>query len=160
YRHIAAATSLPLVIFQYPLASGMGYRHETLQRLIEEIPSICGMKDNCSEASYHEATIKLLQREGPRPFTVVTTHSSWLLSSLVLGCGGILSGSGSTVADLQVALWETVQAKDIDRARSVADRIYHWTRVIYTPAPYADAHNRMKEAQVLLGRLPGAVVRP
>jgi 4-hydroxy-tetrahydrodipicolinate synthase len=160
YRHVAAATSLPLIIFQYPMASGMGYRHETLQRLIEEIPSICAMKDNCSEASYHEQTIRMFQHGGPRPFTVLTTHSSWLLSSLVLGCGGILSGSGSTVADLQVALWDAVQRKDIELAQSIADRIYHWTRVIYTPAPYADAHNRMKEAQVLLGRLPSAVVRP
>jgi 4-hydroxy-tetrahydrodipicolinate synthase len=160
YRHIAAASSLPLIIFQYPMASGMGYRHETLQWLIEEFPSICAMKDNCSEASYHEHTIRMFQRQSPRPFTVLTTHSSWLLSSLVLGSGGILSGSGSTVADLQVALWEAVQSKDIELARRVADRIYHWTRVIYTPAPYADAHNRMKEAQVLLGRLPSAIVRP
>jgi 4-hydroxy-tetrahydrodipicolinate synthase len=91
---------------------------------------------------------------------VLTTHSAWLLSSLVLGCGGILSGSGSTVADLQVALWEAVQKKDLDLAKSIADRIYHWTKVIYTPQPALDAHNRMKEAQVLLGRLPNAVVRP
>src|SRR5262249_16591917 len=71
YRHVAAAPSLPLIIFQYPMASGMGYRHETLQRLIEEIPSICAMKDNCSEPSYHEQTVRMFQRGGARPFTVL-----------------------------------------------------------------------------------------
>ena len=36
--------------------------------------------------------------------TVLSTHSAWLLSSLVLGCNGLLSGSGSVIADLQVKL--------------------------------------------------------
>ncbi len=39
------------------------------------------------------------------------------------------------------------------------DRIYPTARVFYAE-PWADMHNRMKEALVLLGRLPRAVVRP
>jgi 4-hydroxy-tetrahydrodipicolinate synthase len=39
------------------------------------------------------------------------------------------------------------------------DRIYPLARVFYAD-PFADMHNRMKEALVLLGRLPRAVVRP
>ena len=35
---------------------------------------------------------------------VLTTHSAWLLSSLVLGCHGLLSGSGSVIADLQAQM--------------------------------------------------------
>jgi len=34
-----------------------------------------------------------------------TTHSAWLMSSLVLGCNGLLSGSASVIADLHVQLW-------------------------------------------------------
>ena len=49
----------------------------------------------------HERQIRLLQSL-PRPVNVLTTHSSWLFSSLVLGCNGLLSGSGSVIADLQV----------------------------------------------------------
>ena len=36
-----------------------------------------------------------------RPINVLSTNSAWLLSSLVLGCNGLLSGSGSVIADLQ-----------------------------------------------------------
>ena len=39
------------------------------------------------------------------------------------------------------------------------DRIYPAARVFYAD-PFVDMHNRMKEALVLLGRLPRAVVRP
>ena len=90
---------------------------------------------------------------------VLTTHSAWLLSSLVLGCNGLLSGSGSVIADLQAQLFRAVQAKDLAEAQRLNDRIYPLARVFYSE-PWADMHNRMKEALVLLGRLTRAVVRP
>ena len=94
-----------------------------------------------------------------RPVTVLTTHSSWLMSSLVMGCGGLLSGAGSVIADLQVALWQAVQANDLRRARAINDRIYPMAQAFYA-APFLDMHNRMKEALVMLGRIDAAVVRP
>jgi 4-hydroxy-tetrahydrodipicolinate synthase len=90
---------------------------------------------------------------------VLTTHSAWLLSSLVLGCNGLLSGSGSVIPDLQAALFRAVQKNDLAAAQRINDRIYPLVQVFYAD-PWADMHNRMKEALVLLGRLPRAVVRP
>jgi 4-hydroxy-tetrahydrodipicolinate synthase len=52
-----------------------------------------------------------------------------------------------------------VQRNDLEEARRLNDRIYPLARVFYAE-PWADMHNRMKEALVLLGRLPRAVVRP
>ena len=77
----------------------------------------------------------------------------------MLGCNGLLSGSGSVIADLQAALFRAVQRNDLAEARRLNDRIYPLARVFYAE-PWADMHNRMKEALVLLGRLPRAVVRP
>ncbi len=106
----------------------------------------------------HETHIRTLQSL-PRPVNVLTTHSAWLLSSLVLGCNGLLSGSGSVIPDLQAQLFHAVKANDLAEARRLNDRIYPLARVFYAD-PWADMHNRMKEALVLLGRLPRAVVRP
>jgi 4-hydroxy-tetrahydrodipicolinate synthase len=52
-----------------------------------------------------------------------------------------------------------VQANDLAEAKRVADRIEPMARAFYAD-PFVDMHNRMKEALVLLGRLPRAVVRP
>lgn len=158
YRHIADATDLPLVIFQFRVAEAMGHSHDVLHRLVEEIPSIVGIKDVSDSPPFLERTVRELQH-GRRPITVFTAHNAWLLGSLVLGCKGIISGSGSTIPELQVALYEAVQAKDLDAAQKVADRLFHTTSIFYK-APRLDQHNRMKEAQVILGRLPRAVVRP
>jgi 4-hydroxy-tetrahydrodipicolinate synthase len=158
FKHIAGASDLPIIVFQYPLATGQGYPRETLLRLVEAVPTIAAIKDWGGNVQQHELHIRMLQGL-PRPVNVLTTHSAWLLSSLVLGCNGLLSGSGSVIADLQAALFRAVQAGDLPAARRLNDRIYPLARVFYSE-PWSDMHNRMKEALVLLGRLPRAVVRP
>jgi 4-hydroxy-tetrahydrodipicolinate synthase len=158
FKRIADATSLPLVLFQYPLATGQGYPRDTLLAMIEAVPTIRAIKDWAGNVQQHEMQIRLLQSL-KRPVNVLTTHSAWLLSSLVLGCNGLLSGSGSVIPDLQAALYRAVQRNDLAGARRLNDRIYPLACVFYAE-PWADMHNRMKEALVLLGRLARAVVRP
>jgi 4-hydroxy-tetrahydrodipicolinate synthase len=158
FKRIADATDLPLIVFQYPLATGQGYPGDTLLRLCEEVPTIRAIKDWAGNVAQHEWHVRALQSR-PRPVNVLSTHSAWLLSSLVLGCNGLLSGSGSVIPDLQAALFRAVQENDLAAARRINERIYPLVRAFYAD-PWADMHNRMKEALVLLGRLPRAVVRP
>jgi 4-hydroxy-tetrahydrodipicolinate synthase len=158
FKRIADATDLPLIVFQYPLATGQGYPKDTLLRLCQEVPSIRAIKDWIGNVPHHEWHIRNLQNL-PRPVNVLTTHSSWLFSSLVLGCNGLLSGSGSVIPDLQAQLFHAVQTDNLAEARRINDRIEPLARCFYAD-PWVDMHNRMKEALVLLGRLPRAVVRP
>jgi 4-hydroxy-tetrahydrodipicolinate synthase len=158
FKTIADSTGLPLIVFQYPLAGGQGYPAATLERLFDEVPTICAIKDWTPLVAQHESQIRSLQGR-KRPINVLTTNSAWLLSSLVLGCNGLLSGSGSVIADLQAKLYRAVKANDLAEARRLNDLIHPMARVFYAD-PFIDMHNRMKEALVLLGKLPRAVVRP
>ena len=158
FKRIADAADLPIIVFQYPLATGQGYPRETLLRLCDEVPSIRAIKDWAGNVAQHEWHVRTLQNL-PRPVNVLSTHSAWLLSSLVLGCNGLLSGSGSVIPDLQAALFRAVQKNELAAAQRINDRIWPLARAFYAD-PWADMHNRMKEALVLLGRLPRAVVRP
>jgi 4-hydroxy-tetrahydrodipicolinate synthase len=158
FKRIVEASDLPIIVFQYPLATGQGYPRDTLLKMCAEVPSIRAIKDWSGNVPQHEMHIRTLQNL-PRPVNVLSTHSAWLFSSLVLGCNGLLSGSGSVIADLQAQLFRAVQDNDLAAAKRLNDRIYPLARVFYAE-PWADMHNRMKEALVLLGRLPRAVVRP
>jgi len=158
FRRIADATDLPLIVFQYPLAGGQGYPLATLMKIIESVPTVRAIKDWCASPQLHERQIRVLQGHKPT-INVLTTHSAWLFSSLILGCNGLLSGSGSVIADLQAQLFRAVQSNDLALARAVHERIWPTVEVFYTE-PWVDMHNRMKEALVLLGKLPRAVVRP
>jgi 4-hydroxy-tetrahydrodipicolinate synthase len=158
FKRVADACDLPLIAFQYPLATGQGYPKDTLLRLCDEIPTLRAIKDWSNNVPQHEWHVRTLQSL-PRPVTVLSTHSAWLLSSLVLGCNGLLSGSGSVIHDLQARLFRAVRANDLAEAKRINDRIYPMARV-FSADPAVDMHNRMKEALVLLGRLPRPVVRP
>ncbi|MCC6778133.1 MAG: dihydrodipicolinate synthase family protein [Hyphomicrobiales bacterium] len=158
FKRIADSTDLPIIAFQYPLATGQGYPRDTLLKMAEQVPTLRAIKDWAGNVPQHEMHIRTLQSL-PRPVNVLTTHSAWLFSSLVLGCNGLLSGSGSVIPDLQSELFQAVQRNDLAAAKKLNDRIYPLAEVFYAD-PWVDMHNRMKEALVLLGKLPRAVVRP
>lgn len=155
-KMIADATDLPMIVFQYQ--NELAYPLDTLIRICEEVPNVKAIKD-WSPPQVHERHIRTLHALS-RPINVLSTNSAWLMSSLVMGADGLLSGAGSVIADLQSALFRAVQARELAAAQELADRIYYTTQVFYCD-PFGDMHNRMKEALVLLGRLDGpAVVRP
>ena len=158
FRAIADATDLPLIVFQYPAATGLGYPFETLLALFDAVPAIAAVKDWSNDPLLHERQTRVFQAL-PRPVTLLTTHSAWLMASLTMGAGGLLSGAGSVIAPLQAALFEAVRAKDLARAQAINDRIHPLAAAFYAE-PFLDMHNRMKECLVMLGKLPAAVVRP
>lgn len=158
FKRIADASDLPIIAFQYPLATGQGYPGDTLLKLVEQVPTIRAIKDWAGTPQQHEWHVRTLQAL-PRPVTVLSTQSSWLMASLSFGCNGLLSGSGSVIPDLQAQLFKAMQAGDLKAAQAINDRIYPLATIFYAQ-PWVDMHNRMKEALVLLGRQPRAVVRP
>ena len=158
FKMIADVTDLPIIAFRYPQSSNLAYSFDILLQLFKEVPTVRAVKDWSNDAKLHEAHIRTFQSL-PRPVNVLTTHSAWLMSSLVMGANGLLSGAGSVIAGMQVELFGAIQANDLARARELNDRIYPLAHALYAD-PFVDMHNRMKECLVMLGRLPRAVVRP
>ena len=160
YRHfamIADAVDMPMIVFQYPPSSGVGYTPDILIKLTD-IPQVVGVKEWSNDIVAFERNLRAIRSTG-RPVAVLSSFTMSLFSSFVLGADGTISGMGSVAADLQADLFECVQRGDLEAARLVNDRLDPLVRVFYA-APFVDMHNRMKEALVLLGRLSQAVVRP
>ena len=161
YRHFAAiadAVDLPLVVFEYPVASGIGYTPETLARLAG-IPTVVAVKDWSNDIVAFERNLRAIRATG-RPVAVLSAFTMSLFATFLLGADGCVSGLGSVLGDLQAELYAHVRRGDVDAARKVNDRIEPIVRAVYA-APFVDMHNRMKEMLAMLGRLSGeAVVRP
>ncbi len=157
FSEIAARADLPIVVFEYPPASGIGYAPETLARLAE-IPQVRAVKDWSNEIVAFEQNLRALRATG-RPVAMLSAFTMSLMASFLLGADGAISGMGSVTADLQAELWEACQKGDLEGARGISERLAPLVRVFYAP-PFVDMHNRMKEALVLLGRIPAAHVRP
>ena len=158
FKRIADVTDLPLICFNYPSAGNLTYPFETLLKLFETVPTIKAIKDWSNDPMLHEKHIKTFQNL-ETPVNVLTTHSSWLMSSLVMGAKGLLSGAGSVIAELQVSLFNAIKNKDLSFAQEINDKIFPLAQAFYSP-PFLDMHNRMKETLVLLGLMDKAIVRP
>jgi len=155
-RTVAAAIRIGVVIFQFPIA-GLGYPTEILLRLLE-IPNVVGVKEGSDHLPTFERNLRAIKKARPE-VSVVTTNNTMLFASTALGADGILSGSGSVVADLHAELFAAVRGGDLRAAQKVNDRIWPLTQVFYCD-PIVNMHNRMKVALEYLGRQPKAVVRP
>ena len=158
FKRIADASDLPIIVFQYPLATGQGYPGETLLRLAQEVPTIAAIKDWAGNVPQHEMHIRMLQT--PAAAGARAHHPQRLAAEL--------AGARLQRAPLRQRQRDRRSAgaavsrragRRLAAARRLNDRIYPLARVFYAE-PWADMHNRMKEALVLLGRLPRAVVRP
>ena len=159
-RHFSAladAVALPLVVFEYPPSSGIGYSPETLGELCK-IPSVVAVKDWSNDIVAFEKNLRALRDSG-RPVALLSSFTMSLMASFLLGADGCISGMGSVAADLQAALFAATRAGDLVRARAIHERLAPLVAVFYAP-PFVDMHNRMKEALVMLGRIPAAHVRP
>ena len=159
-RHVsevAACADLPIIVFEYPPASGIGYSPETLARLCE-IPHVAAVKDWSNDIVAFERNLRAIRATG-RPVAVLSSFTMSLMASFLLGADGAISGMGSVVADLQADLFDACRKGDLELARRINDRLDPLVRVFYAP-PFVDMHNRMKEALAMLGRIPAAHVRP
>jgi 4-hydroxy-tetrahydrodipicolinate synthase len=159
-RHVsevAAGADLPIVVFEYPPASGIGYAPETLARLCA-IPQVAAVKDWSNDIVAFERNLRAIRETG-RPVAVLSSFTMSLMASFLLGADGAISGMGSVAADLQADLFAACRKGDLEEARRINDRLDPLVRVFYAP-PFVDMHNRMKEALAMLGRIPAARVRP
>jgi len=158
FKRIADATDLPLIVFQYSLATGQGYPKDTLLKLCEEVPTIRAIKDWIGNVPHHEwahphaaksTAAGERAHHAPRlAFLVAGARPQWLVVRL-------------RQRDCRFAgtAFRAVQRNDLAEAKRLNDGIEPIARVFYAD-PFVDMHNRMKEALVLLGKLPRAVVRP
>jgi 4-hydroxy-tetrahydrodipicolinate synthase len=161
YRHIATvadATSLPIIVFVYPVTSGLHIPTDNLVKICGEIDNVIAIKEWSNDIGVYEWNYRELKALD-KNISVLSSFSKSLLASLCIGADGVLSGHGSVIADLHTQMFDAVRRGDLEEARRVADRIYPVVQVTYAE-PFLDGHNRMKEALAILGRIDEAHVRP
>jgi len=157
FSTLADGVDLPLIVFEYPPVSGMGYGAETLAELCK-IPTVVGVKDWSNDIVTYEKNLRALRAAG-RPVAMLSSFTMSLMATFLLGADGCISGMGSVAADLQAELFSAVGAGNLAEAHRVNERLAPLVNVFYAP-PFVDMHNRMKEALAILGRIPAAHVRP
>ena len=146
YAHfaaVAAATSLPIMLYNNPPAYRVSIDADVLERLAD-IPNIVAVKESAPDP---RRFTDLINAFGDR-FVLMAGLDDVALEGLMLGAKGWVSGLTSAFPRESVALVAAVKAGDWDKART----IYRW----FMPLLHLDAEHDLvqsiKLAEQIMGR--------
>lgn len=156
-KAVSEAIRIPVSIFQYPLASGLGFNTDTLVEMAR-IPSVVAIKEGSDTMTAYEDNWRRVKAVRP-DLAFLPSNFNWFLPQLAVGGDGILSGLASLTPHWLIDLWHASEAKDIDAMRAASDRLYPIVRSIYGAAPLIDMHTRIKVGLKKLGIIADATPR-
>lgn len=121
YRHyeaIAAATPLPIVVYNVPGRTGCNVDPATLARLAT-IPNVAGVK----EASGNMTQICEVMRAVPPEFLVLCGDDALTLPAMAVGARGVVSVASNELPSEMAQLVEAAEANDFGFAREIHTRL-------------------------------------
>jgi 4-hydroxy-tetrahydrodipicolinate synthase len=148
---------LPIGIFQYPLAGGLGYPTPVLIE-IAKAPGVVMIKEGSGDVIAYEDNVRAVKAVAPH-VSMMPTNSGWFLAQAAIGSDGILSGLGSLTPNFLCDMWEATQAENLRAMRAAGDRLYPVVRTIYGAPPKMDMHTRIKVGLRHLGIIEYATPR-
>ncbi len=86
FRRVAAATRLPVLLYDIPVRTGRKISHDVLVRLAREVPNVVGVKDAAGDPA---ASARLLA-EAPDGFELYSGDDSLTLPLLAVGAVGVI----------------------------------------------------------------------
>jgi 4-hydroxy-tetrahydrodipicolinate synthase len=120
FRDVAAAISIPVVVYNLPVATGVNLAPVDIRDLATSCENISYVKDTTGDLT--QAT-RLIHHHGD----VVKTFVGWdtlLLASLVEGAPGSIVGAANINAAELVRMYDAVQAGELAAARKIWDAEY------------------------------------
>ncbi|MEC9249649.1 MAG: dihydrodipicolinate synthase family protein, partial [Pseudomonadota bacterium] len=142
-RRVAAATRLPIMLYNNPPAYRVSISLETLQRL-SDVHNLAAIKESAPDP---RRITDIINACGER-YTVFAGLDDVALEELLLGAEGWVSGLTNAFPQESIALWDAFEAGDLARARE----IYRW----FMPLLHLDAEHDLvqsiKLAEAVMGR--------
>ena len=115
FRMIAAATQLPIILYDIPVRTGRKVETDTIVRLAHEVPTIVGLKD----AAGSPAETAALVHAAPEGFDVYSGDDNLTLPLLSVGAGGVISVAAHWAGPQLQAMFRAVDGGDIAEARRI-----------------------------------------
>lgn len=125
-RSVADTTSLPVVVYNLPLATGVNLTPEDFVGIAESSPNIAYVKDTCGD--WHQLTRSI--HDYGDVYSTLIGWDTMYLGALVEGAAGCILGSTNLTAKPFVSIYDAVQAGDLGAARAEWDHVYPVVRFL------------------------------
>ena len=125
FQHFAAISegvSIPTMIYNFPMLTGIDFSPALVRRLAEECPNVVGIKDT---VQVYMHTVNVIREVKPvRPdFAVLVGFEDQILPSLLAGSDGAISGLSNIAPELFVGLVRAFESEDLEKAAELHRRI-------------------------------------
>jgi 4-hydroxy-tetrahydrodipicolinate synthase len=115
FRAVAAATDLPVLVYDIPIRSGRKIAHDVLVRLAREVPNVVGVKDAAGDVV---ATARLAA-DTPSSFEVYSGDDAFVLPHLSVGAVGLVGVATHWAGEQVRQLIAAFTKGDVETARAV-----------------------------------------
>lgn len=114
FSAVAAATDLPIILYDIPIRTGRKIEHATLLELAK-VPTIIGVKDAAADLA---GTARLMA-EKPDDFTLWSGDDALTLPMMSLGAHGVISVAGHLCAPSLREMIDAYLKGDVERAAAI-----------------------------------------
>lgn len=125
FRHfatIAEAVSIPTLIYNFPMLTGIDLSPALVGRLAEECPNVVGVKDTVLEYIHTVRVIRAV-KEVRLEFAVLSGFEDQILPNLLAGGDGSICGLSNVAPELFVDLVDAARSGDFERATDLHRRV-------------------------------------
>ena len=152
FKAVAAATSLPVIIYNVPGRTGANMLPDTVLRLAQDVPNIRGIK----EASGKYDQVSEILRRAPEGFAVLSGDDDMTLAFMATGAHGVISVASNVAPKEVTEMVEAAMKGDYAAARVLHHRLFPLFKACFvetSPIPAKVALAQMGQMQATV-RLP------
>lgn len=131
FRHFAAvaeAVSIPVLIYNLPLLTGIDLSPALVRRVAEECPNVVGLKDTVTEYSHSVGVIQAVKPVRP-DFVVLAGFEDQILPTTLSGGDGSICGLANVAPELFVNLVRSARNGDLETAAELHRRVLSLLRI-------------------------------
>jgi 4-hydroxy-2-oxoglutarate aldolase len=126
YRAVADASPVPVMLYNFPLNTGINLEPETVARIAEH-PNVCGIKDSSGNVPQAAQII----HETPKSFHVLVGAAAALLPGLAVGTSGGILALANIAAREYCEAYALVRQGRWEEARELVSRLMPVDRDVY-----------------------------
>ena len=158
YRNLADRLPLPLFLYNMPAQVKVSIDVQTVVELAKH-PNIIGLKDSSGNIGYFNAC-RYAMRDRP-DFRIFIGPEEAMGEVVLMGAAGGVAGGANLFPRTFVDLYDAATAKDVDKVRSLQERIMHVSSLIYGVGHHNSSFVKgVKCALSLMGICSGTLAAP
>ena len=131
YTAVAAATDLPILLYNIPARTGNNIDYKTAKTIAERCPNVIGIKDSSGN---FDNTLKYIENTDNH-LQVLAGSDSLILWTLKAGGAGAISGCSNVFPELMASIYDLFKKGDFEAANAAQRKIRAFRNVMQMGNP-------------------------